>query len=79
MRSERAAKSAAISQITEPEVKAPKEEKTKAKARIQTPEKFSLVNKIKRYLDFIVTIIVFKMIQSVNDKISEFFNHVLIS
>ena len=37
MRSERAAKSAAISQITEPEVKAPKEEKTKAKARIQTP------------------------------------------
>ena len=40
MRSERAAKSAAISQITEPEVKAPKEEKTKAKARIQTPENF---------------------------------------
>jgi len=33
MRSERAAKSAAISQITEPEVKAPKEEKTKAKSR----------------------------------------------
>ena len=64
MRSERAAKSAAISQITEPEVKAPKEEKTKAKARIQTPEKLSLVNKIKRNRDLIGTIIFLKTIQS---------------
>ena len=66
MRSERAAKSAAISQITEPEVKAPKEEKTKAKARIQTPEKFLLVHQIKQYRDFIVTFFVLKTIQSVN-------------